>query len=107
LVEHTSQRPDVAFGVVGKFRPNLGTGVIGSAGLGGCHSAPADFADVQIGQPYLSVVFGEEDVGTLDVSVEDVAPVQGCQGAKHLDSHTPDLGLRDKLSALLKGFDVC
>ena len=74
--------------------------------MGTGQSAFADFAHIQISQFDFLVILGQEDVGTLDISVKNVHPMESLESVQHLNGHFPDLAFRDHLLALLEILDV-
>lgn len=76
LVQDASQRPDIRFRVVGLVPPHFGAGVVGSARLGIGHALYVilHFGHVEVAQLVDPVT--DEDVGALDVPVQDGLGVQ-------------------------------
>lgn len=105
FVEDAAHGPDIALAVVGQIRPYFRTGVVWSASLGAGKPTFADFTDIEVSQFQLFIIFGQKNVGTLDVSVEDVHPMESLQPVEHLDRHPPDLALGDVLLSLLVALD--
>jgi hypothetical protein len=101
LVHDASEGPDVAVEAVGVVVPDLGTGVVRSAGLR--ERQPIEFlGDVEVAD--LDFVLGaEEDVGGLEVAVDDVGGVQVLESCEYLHSVLPDLILEEPLCV----FEAC
>jgi hypothetical protein len=76
LIEDASQRPNVAFSAIRFFLPHLWTGIVGSASLSASHSTGGDNRHIHVCQFHLRLVFGEEDVGTLDIPMQNIHVVQ-------------------------------
>ena len=70
LIDHATERPDIAFGVVGFVKPYLRTCIVGSTGLSLHETKLCYFAHVKVSEFDLAI-FAEKDVSTLDVSVND------------------------------------
>lgn len=118
-VDDSPQRPDVPFG--GRFRrlwrlPRVGAAVaVGRVARVGGDGGQAEVAELEVRVVGLPVVVGaefQEDVGRLDVAVDDAVPgragagegrvvfeapavVQEGEGFGHLDEGVPDEGFGD------------
>ena len=68
-------------------------------------STLADFADIEVSKFDLLVLVGEKNVGTFDISVENIHSVEDPQSMDHLDGHPPDLIFRNKFLSLLVSLD--
>lgn len=101
LVEHTAERPDITLDVVGLVLPDLGTGVVRSAGLGEVESVfGADLAHIHVAQ-FRTQVFIQKHIRTLQVSVHDVKVVHGFQALSYLNEHLPYEFFRQTLVLLV------
>lgn len=92
LVDHAAQRPDVALGIIGPVVPHFRTGVVGRAGLRARHTSLGHLRDIEVAQ-FVAALRGAEDVGALQIAVQDVDLVEGLESAGHLDEGLPELGL--------------
>lgn len=104
FVEHAAQRPDVAFVVIGLLVPHFRRGVVGCARLGDCELIDQVFGHIQVA--HLRNALVEENVGRLDVSVDDVGLMQLGQSLQHVVGHSPDLLLGDATLEGLRLFDL-
>jgi hypothetical protein len=92
FIEDASQRPDVALMIVRLISPNFWTRIIWGPSLGVQQSLLCYLGNVHI--PKLGgAVFVQEDIGALQVSVEDQNLVQAFQTSNNLDEHLPDVVL--------------
>ena len=105
LVEHDAHRPHIGLVAVGLGLDDLGGQVVGRphhcAGLlDGVtqHLGDAEVADLD------DALLGQEDVGSLDVSVDDLAIVDVLHSQAHLGKPIKDLILAEGLPALLLDF---
>ena len=83
LVEDTAERPDVTLGVVGFVLPDLWRSVVRRASLGLENARLSHFGNVEVSQLNVALLC-QEDVGALDVSVDDLLLMQRLQAQNHL-----------------------
>jgi len=93
LVQHTTQRPNIALIVIGFLVPYFWGGVVGRACLCVCELVDEVLGNVEICYFGHSVV--EEQIGGLYISMYDAVLVQFLQPLKDVVSNLPDLHLRD------------
>lgn len=79
FIKNTTHRPNVAFAIVRQVSPNFRAGIIRSASLGASKTTLTDLANIQISQLDLFVILAQQQIGTLDISMKDVHPMQCLQ----------------------------
>mmetsp|Transcript_12912 Transcript_12912/g.37926 ORF Transcript_12912/g.37926 Transcript_12912/m.37926 type:complete len:253 (+) Transcript_12912:1320-2078(+) len=91
FVKQAAKRPHVALVVVGAVLPHLGGHVVGRAHLGAREGVRGleHLGDAKVAEFYVLVVH-HEDVGALEVAVQDVLLVEALQAVAHLDEEGPD-----------------
>lgn len=99
LVNNAAQRPNVTLFVVRFLLPDFRARVVRRSRLSVQHAVLRDLAHVQIAH-LVCAVLALKDVGRLQVSVENVAIVQGFQARSHLHERLPNFPLL-KLSGVL------
>lgn len=88
LVANASQRPHIAFWTVGLVLPYLRTGIVGSPCLGLRHVLLEHFGHVEVAQ-LVDVIGSDEDVGALEVAVQDLPLVQRLEAEGHMHQRPP------------------
>ena len=90
FVKDAACAPNVTPVIVRLIFPNLGARIVWRSCLRTHHSTFGDSGDVHIAK--LDDAFlGEEDVGTLDVSVADSKVMERLEASDNLDEKVPDL----------------
>mmetsp|Transcript_12784 Transcript_12784/g.35330 ORF Transcript_12784/g.35330 Transcript_12784/m.35330 type:complete len:269 (+) Transcript_12784:774-1580(+) len=95
LVEHATEGPHVALGVVRHVPPNLWRCIVGRSCLRHAQTTLRDLGDVEISKLRRGTLprSAEKDVRTLQVSVQDLELVQGLQPPTHSEQVAPDVSL--------------
>ena len=94
LVQDTAERPNVTLAIVRLVTPDLRTSVVGCSCLSVTQALFNDLTDVEISQFSLHV-FKEEQIGTLHVTMQDLADVERAKSTDDLNENVPDLLLLD------------
>ena len=89
LIENATQRPDIAFVVIGLFVPDFRRGVIGSTGLGDGELVDEMFGDVEVSD-FCDFIM-KEDVGWFDISVDNISLVEFIQSFQYIIRDFPYL----------------
>ena len=100
FVQDAAQRPDIRLRPVRLILPHFWACVVRSACLRVQEALLGDFADIQITQLRIAILL-QENIGALQISVQDVLAVECSQGFAHFDENFPDCRLADHPIGLL------
>jgi hypothetical protein len=95
LVEETAERPDIHPSIILVVIPNLRTCVVGSSSLSLGVLSFQNFRNIQISN--LGHACNKKDVSWFDISVNNVAVMEGLKSTEDIVGHLPDKILRELL----------
>lgn len=95
LVNHTTQRPDVAFGGIGLIGPNLRRTVVGSSSLSLHDSVFGDLRNIHISKLYTSVG-AQKYICTFYISMNNPVGMKCAQSLDELPENIPNFLLFHK-----------
>jgi hypothetical protein len=94
-----TEAPDVTDAVIRSSLPNLRSEIAGTTNLGSGHVILNNLGDVQVTDLNGTEISSKEEIARLDVSVNNMMPIQVDQAFENLDKISPDVILRKPLPA--------
>ncbi len=104
LIKHASKGPNVTFIAVGIVVPDFGAGIVRSSCLGIGKVFVHEDRNIHVAN-FWDVIFPKENVGWLQISVDDFGCVKGFETLENASSDGPDLKLVEVLAVFVLFLD--